>query len=64
MFQPGLVYDAGFNDYLGYLCGTAPEVFADPDATCPALAADGFSNDPSNLNYPSIGVAQLAGSQW
>ncbi len=63
MFQPGLVYDAGFNDYLGYLCGTAPEVFADPDATCPALEAAGFSNDPSNLNYPSIGVAQLAGSQ-
>jgi subtilisin family serine protease len=63
MFQPGLVYDAGFNDYLGFLCGTAPEVFADPAATCPALEAAGFSNDPSNLNYPSIGVAQLAGSQ-
>ncbi len=38
-------------------------MFADPDATCPALEAAGFSNDPSNLNYPSIGVAQLAGSQ-
>jgi len=63
MFEPGLVYDAGFNDYLAFLCGTAPEVFANPTATCTALQNAGFSTDPSNLNYPSIGVAQLAGTQ-
>ena len=63
MFQPGLVYDAGFNDYLGFLCAEAPEVFLDPVATCALLESLGFSTDPSNLNYPSIGIAQLAGSQ-
>jgi len=63
VFAPGLVYDAGFTDYLAFLCGTAPEVFANPTATCGALEAAGFSTDPSDLNYPSIGVAQLAGTQ-
>ena len=27
LFQPGLVYQAGFDEYLGFLCDTAPEVF-------------------------------------
>lgn len=61
-FEPGLVYDAGFNDYLAFLCGTAPEIFANPTAACAALQQAGFSTDPSDLNYPSIGVAQLAGT--
>ena len=55
------MYDAGFNDYLGFLCGDRPEVFANPAATCAALEAAGFPTDPSDLNYPSIGVAELAG---
>jgi subtilisin family serine protease len=63
MFEPGLVYDAGFADYLAFLCGTAPQVFVNPTATCSTLRQAGFSTDPSDLNYPSIGVAQLAGTQ-
>ena len=62
-FEPGLAYDAGFYDYLGFLCSAGPEVFANPDATCAALASMGIPLDPSDLNYPSIGVAELAGSQ-
>lgn len=62
-FQPGLVYEAGFLDYLGFLCGAAPEVFGDPAATCGSLESIGVHTDPSDLNYPSIGVADLAGSQ-
>jgi subtilisin family serine protease len=61
MFQPGLVYDAGPGDQLAFLCGldlVAPVV---PDATCAALVADGFSTDAADLNYPSIGVARVAG---
>jgi subtilisin family serine protease len=62
-FQPGLAYDAGFNDYLGFLCDAEPTVFADAAATCSALDAAGIPTDASDLNLPSIAVAELAGSQ-
>jgi subtilisin family serine protease len=61
--EPGLAYDAGFNDYLGFLCDAGPEVFADPAGTCAALEGAGIPTDASDLNYPSIGIAELAGSQ-
>jgi subtilisin family serine protease len=62
-FQPGLVYNAGFNEYLGFLCDAAPEAFADPAATCAALEGAGVPTDATNLNYPSIGISGLAGEQ-
>ena len=62
-FQPGLVYDAGFFDYLGFLCDAEPSVFLNPTATCTQLAGLGIHTDASDLNYPSIAVAELAGSQ-
>jgi subtilisin family serine protease len=49
-FQPGLVYDAGIDDYLAFLCGNGNICVAPPI-------------DPSDLNYPSIGIAALAGTQ-
>ncbi|MEP4484147.1 MAG: S8 family peptidase [Halioglobus sp.] len=52
--NPGLVYHAGFVDWLGFLCGTG-ELTA---SYCPALGID-----PSNLNYPSIAIGALAGAQ-
>ncbi|MFU8764123.1 MAG: S8 family serine peptidase, partial [Haliea sp.] len=52
--NPGLVYDAGFDDWLAFLCGTGQLT-----ATyCSRLAID-----PSDLNYPSIAVGALVGSQ-
>jgi subtilisin family serine protease len=63
IFDPGLVYDAGVADYLAFLCGAERSALARPGATCKALRADGFSTDPSDLNQPAIGVAELAGSQ-
>jgi len=61
-FQPGLAYDAGFLDYLGFLCDAAPEVFANPSATCAVLQSIGIPTEAVDLNLPSIGVAELAGS--
>jgi hypothetical protein len=50
--NPGLVYNAGWNDWLAFLCGTRE--LAAP--YCPQIAID-----PSSLNYPSIAVGALAG---
>ena len=51
--NPGLVYDAGFNDWLRFLCGTG-ELNGCTAAT---------TIDPSNLNYPSIAIGSLPGTQ-
>ena len=59
--DPGLVYDAGFFDYLGFLCGNNPANIG--QATCNFLISIGVPTDPSDLNYPSIGIAELAGYQ-
>ena len=61
-FQPGLVYDAGFLDYLGFLCDSDPSVFANPAATCGLLESLGVPTTAENLNYPSIGIGDLPGS--
>ncbi len=63
MFEPGLVYNAGFLEYLGFLCDAFPEVFANPEATCASLASAGIPTEAYNLNYPSIGIAEVVGSQ-
>lgn len=52
--EPGLVYDAGWEDYLGFLCGTGQLTAS----YCPEIAID-----PSDLNYPSISIGELAGVQ-
>jgi subtilisin family serine protease len=62
-FSPGLVYDAGIDHYLGFLCSEAPEIFLDPETTCASLEDEGIPMDPSDLNLASIGVAKLTGSQ-
>jgi Fibronectin type-III domain/Subtilase family len=49
MFNPGVVYDAGFVDYLSFLCSAADFCFAPPVPT-------------KDLNYPSIGISQVAGA--
>jgi hypothetical protein len=63
IFNPGLVYDAGFNEYLGFMCDEGPEIFVDPVATCAALAGAGIPTLATNLNYASIGVSEVPGSK-
>ncbi len=60
-FDPGLVYDAGFLEYLAFSCGTTDPLVN--QGTCDFLAANGFSLDPSDLNLASIGIADVPGSQ-
>jgi len=59
-FNPGLVYNSGWNAWLAFLCGTTTGV---APATCSTLESMGYSLDPSDLNVPSIAVGDLAGVQ-
>ncbi|WP_444923790.1 S8 family serine peptidase [Microbulbifer sp. DLAB2-AF] len=62
-FRPGLVYDAGLNDYLAFLCGAEfQEQILEP-ATCEELVSMDYSLDSSDLNLPSIGIGELVGTQ-
>ena len=52
--EPGLVFDAGWNDWLGFMCGTGQLV---------ASYCSTIGIDPSDLNVASIAIGNLAGSQ-
>jgi hypothetical protein len=56
-FDPGLVYDAGAPDWARYACGLGQmQLVSD---WCPIVG----TIDPSDLNYPSIGIGSLPGTQ-
>jgi len=61
--RPSLVYEAGFLDYLAFLCGAAAQAGLVAPGTCADLAVAGYSLDPSDLNLPSIGIGELVGNQ-
>jgi subtilisin family serine protease len=52
-FNPGLVYNSGFGDWLSFLCG------AQPGGGCTGVTP----MDPSDLNQASIAIGDLAGLQ-
>lgn len=60
-FKPGLVYDAGLFEYATFTCGVHAGIFT--PGTCDFLESIGVPTNPSDLNYPSIAVAELAGAQ-
>ena len=58
--DPGLLFDTNLADYLAFLCGQDKESFvAAYDTSCADLATAGFSTDASQLNLPSIAIAEL-----
>jgi len=59
--NPGLVYNAGWNDWLAFLCGQVPGL-VNP-SSCTALVGLGYSTDASNYNGASIAIGDLAGVQ-
>ena len=54
--DPGLVFNSGWNDWLGFLCGTQLPAWYCTSYNVPVL-------DPSDFNSPSIVISGLAGSQ-
>ncbi len=54
--DPGLVFDSGFADWLGFLCGTQLPTFFCTDSGIPVI-------DPSDFNSASVAIGDLAGSQ-
>ena len=54
--NPGVVFDSGFGDWLGFLCGTQLPTSFCTSAGVPVL-------DPSNLNVASIAIGDMAGVQ-
>ncbi|EYU28149.1 hypothetical protein MIMGU_mgv1a018291mg [Erythranthe guttata] len=53
--DPGLVYNASYSDYLLFLCSSIGNVL-DTTFNCPTTLPS-----PSNLNYPSLAIANLNG---
>jgi hypothetical protein len=54
--DPGLVFDSGFADWLGLLCGTQLPASFCTNAGVPVI-------QPSNFNAPSIAIGALGGIQ-
>jgi len=58
--NPGLLYDANNADYLAILCGIGNDNFVTSyGINCTDLTTAGFSTEPSQLNLPSIAIAEL-----
>jgi subtilisin family serine protease len=60
-FEPGLAYHAGLFEYAAFTCGADLGVFT--PGSCDFLLSIGIPTEAYNLNLPSIGLAELAGSQ-
>ena len=54
--DPGLVFNSGFGDWLGFLCGTQLPVSFCTSQGVPVL-------DPSDFNTPAVSIGDLAGAQ-
>ncbi|MBW2393078.1 MAG: S8 family serine peptidase, partial [Deltaproteobacteria bacterium] len=60
-FDPGLAYDAGLPEYTAFTCGRGLNIF--PPDTCAVMESAGVPSDASNLNLPSLGIGDFAGTE-
>jgi hypothetical protein len=62
--DPGLLLDTNLADHLAFLCGQGEDAFVESyNTTCATLTANGFSTDASQLNLPSIAIAELVADE-
>ncbi len=61
--HPGLTYDIDNFDYFAFLCGIGNSNFVQSASgfSCDAFVAAGYNTDPSQLNLPSLAIAELSG---
>jgi subtilisin family serine protease len=59
--EPGLSYELNAGDYFAFMCGLGEDDFVTGEAgvSCSDLTGAGFSDDATQLNYPSIAVSEL-----
>ncbi|GLT28701.1 hypothetical protein SLA2020_036130 [Shorea laevis] len=60
--DPGLILDAGYEDYLGFLC-TTPGIDTHEIRNYTSSPCNFSMGHPSNLNTPSITISHLVGTQ-
>ncbi|XVE98841.1 hypothetical protein REPUB_Repub03eG0143400 [Reevesia pubescens] len=60
--DPGLIFDAGYEDYLGFLC-TTPGINIHEIKNYTNAPCNNTMGHPSNLNTPSIAISHLVGTQ-
>ncbi|GAB4838270.1 hypothetical protein Ancab_027799 [Ancistrocladus abbreviatus] len=60
--DPGLIFDAGYVDYLGFLC-TTPGITVQEIQNYTSTSCNFTMGHPSNLNNPSITISHLVGTQ-
>ncbi|XP_028774151.1 subtilisin-like protease SBT2.5 [Neltuma alba] len=60
--DPGLIFDAGYEDYLGFLC-TTPGIDVNEVKKYTHTPCNSSMGQPSNFNTPSITVAHLVGTR-
>ncbi|OVA19237.1 Peptidase S8/S53 domain [Macleaya cordata] len=60
--DPGLIFDAGFNDYVKFLCST-PGIEPREIANFTSSSCKSTNGHPSDLNTPSIAISHLVGTR-